>query len=124
MKPLFKLVKKANEVLEDLVRKYDKYSHIIYMESLTEFKFFDTCGKLTSSGKSSFWREIDTQMRCFDRGDTDLMVKESNKLQKGERKPSGICRYDSQPSISRSREEEQRNSRIPSWNRRRGNLRC
>ena len=84
VKPIYKLVRKANEVLEDMVRKYDKYAHIIYIESLTELRHFDTTRKLTASGKSSFWREIDAQMRRFDRGETELNVRDHRSIQKGD----------------------------------------
>ena len=75
VKPIYKLVRKANEVLEDLVRKYDKYSHMMYIDSLDEHKFFDVMGKLTVSGKSAYWRAIDGLMRKFDRSEIDLNVR-------------------------------------------------
>ena len=76
VKAVYKLVRKANEVLEDVVRKFDKYSHFIQIDTLNEHKFFDSMGKLTATGKSTFWREIDGKMRKFDRGENELNIHE------------------------------------------------
>ena len=72
VKEALKLVRKGNECLEELVKTYDRYNHILYVENIDEYKYFDNMGKLTSSGKSAYWREIDSSMRKFDRGEIEL----------------------------------------------------
>ena len=86
VKTTFKMVKKANEVLEDLVKKFDKYSHIIYMDMMDEFKYFDIMGKLTNTGKSTYWRVIDSTIKKFNRNEIDLDVRGTNRDDSHERR--------------------------------------
>ena len=72
VEPVFKLVKKGNEVIEEMVDRYDKYNHILYINNLDEYRYSNSTGKLTGTGKSAFWRELDTTMRRFDRGEIEL----------------------------------------------------
>ena len=50
--PKFKLVGKTNEVMENEIKRNEKYHHIMYMETVDEYKHFDNIGKLSGSGKS------------------------------------------------------------------------
>ena len=70
---VYKLVTKANGVLESLVTKYNRFCHILYMESINEFIHFDFQGRLTPDGRIHFWRELDEKMKMFDKGQIDLV---------------------------------------------------
>ena len=72
---IYKLVSKANKVIEEAVRLNDKFCHLLYVESLNEYVNFDYNGKLTGSGRSQYWKEIDDQMKKLDRRETDLVPK-------------------------------------------------
>ena len=58
MHSTYKMVGKTNNVIKDTVRKFDKYSNIIYIKTVNEYLHFDNMGKLTASGRSAFWNEV------------------------------------------------------------------
>ena len=68
----FKLVSKSNETLEEMIRRYSRYNHIMYIDNIDECRFFDNVGKLMEASKSAYWREVDAIMRKFDRGEIEL----------------------------------------------------
>ena len=74
-KETFKLVGKANDVLEEVVQKYNKTSHILYLDTVNEITHIDGMGNLTAAGKTVFWKELDSTMRRFDKGETELQIR-------------------------------------------------
>ena len=75
MHEIYKMVGKTNTVIEGVVRKYNKYNHLIYIETVNEYLHFDTMGKLSAAGRTAFWKEIVTEMERYDRGKTNLEPK-------------------------------------------------
>ena len=69
---IFKLVNKANAVIEDAVKENSRFCHLMYIESMNEFLHFDYQGMLTREGKVNFWKELNQKMKDFDRGHIDL----------------------------------------------------
>ena len=55
------------------MRKFDKHSHIIYIEMVNEYLHFDNMGKLTASGRSTFWNEVNKEIERYDRGKKELL---------------------------------------------------
>ena len=76
MHEIYKIVSKANTVIEEAVRKFNKYNHLIYIETVN--LHFDTMGKLSAAGRTAFWKEIVTEMEIYDRGKTNLEPKKIN----------------------------------------------
>ena len=75
---IFKLVVKANAVIEKAVSKFSRFCHMLYIESVNEFLHFDYEGKLTECGKIQMWKEIDEQMKMFDKGQIELKPKQNS----------------------------------------------
>ena len=75
---VFKLVTKANTTIENTVRKYPRFCHMMCVESVNEFIHFDYQGRLTPNGRKQYWKEIDEEMKRFDKKQTDLLPRESS----------------------------------------------
>ena len=76
MHHIYKLVSKTNEVIEEVVKRNNRISHILYVESVNEYMHFDHVGKLTDIGKQHYWEEVDKKVKQLDRGETDLLPRE------------------------------------------------
>ena len=76
MHEVFKLVTKANRVIEQAVKKFPRFCHMLYIDYVNEFLHFDYRGKLTDQGKTQLWKEVDENMKNFDKGYTDLKPRE------------------------------------------------
>ena len=72
---VFRLVRKVNAVLESVILKHSRYCHMMYLESVNEFIHYDYQGNLMSQGRTQFWKEIDKQMKQFDKCQIDLKPK-------------------------------------------------
>ena len=79
---------KFNSCLEELVRK-ERY---MYIMNLNVFEIgniediFDSTGKLTREGKLSFWQELDSIFKRFDRQEIDLKPPRKLELPKKKKK--------------------------------------
>ena len=73
---IYRLVTKANGVLESVVRRHNRYCHLMYITSINEFLHYDYQGNLTPQGRVQFWKEVDEKMKNFDKGRIDLKPKE------------------------------------------------
>ena len=92
---------KFNEIVDEMAMKF-KHSHVMQVK-LTEGNSinFERSGNLSSNGKTSFWREVNKQMKMFDSSETDLkpIVKQkSGQKDDKNRSSSGSSKYWKQPS--------------------------
>ena len=62
---------KFNHALENTLAEY-KYNHIMYLDHVTEHKYFDSWGNLTNAGQEIMWKEINTQLEMFDKEELSL----------------------------------------------------
>ena len=94
-KSIFSLVNKCKETMEYIMAR-EQHCHIMTIKSVNEYAHFDHWGSLTSIGKEQLWKELDQQMRRFDRSDLDLL-------------PEGVAKLDgkqnSKPECHSSRED-------------------
>ena len=77
---VYKLMSKNNKVLEEVVTRFDKFAHLLYIDSVNEYMYFGRDGRLTNTGKEKFWTELDKEMKRLDKGLTDLLPRRSSKL--------------------------------------------
>ena len=68
---IWKLHRKFNEVLEDLL-EIENFMHIMHIGDMEEERFFDSRGDLTIEGQKQFWRNLDKQLKNFDFHKTEL----------------------------------------------------
>ena len=65
------LRQKFDHILEEtLVSR--KNAYILDAGSVLKYTHFDLCGKLTSSGRIAFWKEVDSKIKIFDRQEVSL----------------------------------------------------
>ena len=90
-KNIYSLVNKCKETLEYIV-SHEGHCHYLELTSVNEYAHFDHWGNLTLVGKDQLWKELDQQMRCFDRSDLDLLPKEEgvNRKSKSSEKSTDI----------------------------------
>ena len=70
-KSIFTLCRKFNNIMETVIAN-DKHSHILKPLMEANSLNFNRDGTFTVIGKEAFWREVDSQMRDFDRYKTEL----------------------------------------------------
>ena len=70
-KEVFALTRKFNNIPEKVISK-DKWSHILKIFVECSQGNFDQWGNLTPRGKHNYWRVLDSTMKDFDIGETDL----------------------------------------------------
>ena len=73
-KEIFALTRKFNTALEDVIAD-NRHSHILKIELEHTSAHFDQFGNITPAGKIDFWKDLDGQMKKFDRNRTDLKPK-------------------------------------------------
>ena len=71
-KHVFSLTHKFNQILESMVAG-DKRSYVLTPEVPTDNRHFDSFGNLTAIGHETFWKSVDTIMKDFDHGETELV---------------------------------------------------
>ena len=71
-KHIFALTRKFNQIMENVVAG-DKRSHVLTPEVPTDNRHFDRFGNLTAIGHETFWKSIDSIMKDFDHGETELV---------------------------------------------------
>ena len=72
----YSLTRKFHSQLEMTVAE-PHHCHVLYPESLMNPSDFDNWGRLTASGKITYWCSIDDSVRKFDRNQTDLKPRSS-----------------------------------------------
>ena len=68
---LWKLRRKFNEVMDDLF-EVERFSHVMNIHDMEEFKYFDGHGNLTAVCKKQFWIGINDQIKAFEYHKMDL----------------------------------------------------
>ena len=88
LKKTWKLRPKFNSALEKIL-DIERYMHVINIPNMEEFRFFDSKGELTSTGKEAFWKHLNTEIRRLDFNLAEAHqklisdpVRETNKLRK------------------------------------------
>ena len=108
---VFAQCKKFNETMEDIVLKF-KHSHVMSISFPEDSSnLFDRMGFLSSSGKVAFWREVDKQMKAFDKSETDLRPGKRDKTRDRSRSHSAGHHRTSQLPTSRLPKPPQRSSK-------------
>ena len=70
-KQIYVLTRKFNNILEDVIAG-DKRLHLMKPHVEQNQQNFDIWGNLTTNGKTEFWKQVNQEMKRFDRGKTDL----------------------------------------------------
>ena len=68
---IFTQTRKFNDLLLDIMLKY-KHAHYMKIVFPTDKDLFDRQGNLSSIGKITFWREVNKQIKAFEKCETDL----------------------------------------------------
>ena len=61
-----------NKILEQTTSQYLN-SHILEVDLKSDCNYFDLAGNLSSTGLERYWRDVNYQMKQFDRGDITLL---------------------------------------------------
>ena len=82
-KRVYSLARKFNQILQNVITG-DRRSHYLPVGLETNSSYFDHIGNITQSGKIEYWRLVDSTMKEFNRGNTELQPFSSNATTKQE----------------------------------------